>query len=188
MIKINLLPVKEAKRRKQMLLFVYIGLVAVVVMAVMAWFWWIQYQKVNDLNVRIQKVDEESKGYEGKIQEIKDLQQKEAALESFRSVIKSIYDDQKMVVGALDQLAQDMPDDVWFTSVEQGLDKDDNFLTVKGNSLSQAAIQQFANRMRKPGGFLADPILQDITVGQTVGNFTGSVYKFTLKVKMGGAK
>jgi Tfp pilus assembly protein PilN len=188
MIKINLLPVKEAKRRKQMLLFVYVGLVAVVVMAGMAWFWWVQYQKVNDLNARIQKVDEESKGYEGKIQEIKDLQLKETALESFRSVIKSIYDDQKTVLGALDQLAQDMPEDVWFNNIEQGQDKDVNTLTVKGDSLSQAGIQLFANRMRKPGGFLSDPIVQDIAVRQDAANFNGSVYTFTLKVKMGGSK
>ncbi len=188
MIKINLLPVKEAKRRKQMLLFVYIGLVAVVLMAGMAWFWWVQYQKVNDLNVLIQKVDEESKGYEGKIQEIKDLQLKETALESFRSVIKSIYDDQKTVLGALDQMAQDLPDDVWLNNTEQGQDKDSNLLTIKGDSLSQASIQLLANRMRKPGGFLTDPIVQEITVRQNAGSFNGSVYTFTLKVKMGGSK
>jgi Tfp pilus assembly protein PilN len=186
MIKINLLPVKETKRRKQMVLFLYAGLLLAAVFALMGWFWWVQYQKVDDLKAQIAKVDEESKGYADKIKEVKDLQVKEASLETFRAIIKSVYDVQKKTLSALDQLAMDLGDDMRLIAIDQGVGPTADILTVKGSSLTQAAIQQYAERLRRPGGALSEPTISDLLANQSAPGMSGRVYTFTIKVKMGG--
>ncbi len=188
MIKINLLPVKETKRRKQMILFVYAGLLLAAVFAVMGWFWWVQYQKVDDLKAQIAKVDEESKGYAEKIKEVKDLQVKEASLETYRGIITSVYDLQKKTLSALDQLAMDLGEDMRLISIDQGTAAAADVLTVKGSSLNQAAIQEYVARLRRPGGALSEPTIADLLANQSAPGMSGRVYTFTIKVKMGGGK
>jgi Tfp pilus assembly protein PilN len=185
MIKINLLPVKEAKRRKQVILVVYFGALATVVLLLMGWFWYLQVRTVHDLNARIAKVDEESKGYEEKIKEVKDLQLKEKSLESYRGVIKSIYDEQKKVLGAIDQLAMTLPAEVWLTAIEQGRGDHEDELIVTGSSLKHSAVQEYVAGMTKPGGFLKDPLVDDLLINQVVTGTSTKVYKFVIKVKMG---
>ena len=182
MIKINLIPVKETKRRKQLLLVAYAIALLICVLAVMGWFWWTQYQKVGFIKDKIARVDEESKGYEEKIKEVKDLEAKSASLDNYRGVIKSVYDSQKKVLAALDQLATDLGDNMRFTSIEDTADG----LTVKGFSMTQSSIQQYVNRLKRPGGAVSDPKIDDLTVRQTVSGFNGKVYAFTLKMKLGG--
>jgi Tfp pilus assembly protein PilN len=188
MIKINLLPVKETKRRRQMVLFFYAGFLLIGGAAVLGWFWWVQFQKVGELKIQIAKVDEESKGYADKIKEVKDLQVKEASLETYRGIIKSVYDLQKTTLSALDQLAMDLGDDMRLISIDQGTGAEINVLTVRGSSLTQASIQQYVSRLRRPGGALSNPRLEDLLARQTVTGLSGYAYTFSLKVNMGESK
>jgi Tfp pilus assembly protein PilN len=187
MITINLLPVKETKRRRQMILFFYAGFLLLGVVAIMGWFWWVQYQKVGELKYQIAKVEEESKGYEEKIKEVKDLQAKEASLEVFRDVIKSVYDQQKLILAALDQLALDLGENMRLIAIDRKSGADSKSLTIKGSAMTQADIQQYVNRLRRPGGAVSNPKVEDLTTRQTVSVMNSFVYNFTLKVNLGGA-
>lgn len=186
MIQINLLPVKETKRRKQMFLVFYAGLTALLLLAVLGWFWWVQYQKVGVVKERIQKVEEESKGYEGQIREVKDLEAKEAALENYRSAITAIYEDQKKILSALDEIAVDVPSDIVLDDIEEGRDKDEKLFTVKGTSTSEASIQAFVERLKRPGGPLVNPSVDTVNIKNQHGS-TGS-YTFVIKVEIGGGR
>jgi Tfp pilus assembly protein PilN len=185
MIQINLLPIKEAKRRQQMFLVFYAGVSALMVLAVLGWFWWLQYQKVDELKQKIRKVEEESKGYEDKIREVKDLQAKEGALEGYRAAVISIYDDQKMVLSALDEIAVDVPSDIILDAIEQGRDKNEKTFTIKGMSMTEAAIQTFVDRLNRPGGPLSKATVE--TINLKVDKKYSANYSFTLKVEIGGA-
>lgn len=186
MIQINLLPVKEEKRRKQMFVAFYAALSGLLFLTVLGWFWWTQYQKVDLLKEQINSVEKESKMYEGQIKEVKDLQAKEAALEGYRAAIASIYDDQKRVLSALDEIGVDLPSDVILESIEQGRDKDEWIFTIRGLSISRVSIQEFANRLKRPGGPLSNPSIENITLKSEKG--TNANFLFTLKVECGGAK
>jgi Tfp pilus assembly protein PilN len=184
MIQINLLPIKEAKRRKQMFLVLYAGAVALFVLVVLGWFWWTQFQKVDDLKRRIQKVEEESKGYESQIKEVKDLQAKEAALETYRSAIVSIYDDQKKILSALDEIGVMSPSDIILESITEGRDKDDMSLVIKGSSMTEASIQSFVERLKRPGGPLKNPSV--VSISFRADKSLGTNYLFEIKVEIGG--
>jgi Tfp pilus assembly protein PilN len=186
MIQINLLPVKEEKRRKQMFIVFYAAVSGVLFLAILGWFWWSQYQKVDDLKEQIKTVEEESKGYEDKIKEVKDLQAKESALEGYRAAISAIYDDQKKVLSALDEIGTDAPNDILLDSIEQGRDKDEWVFTIKGLSMTRGSVQDYVNRLRRPGGPLKNTSVENIAFKTDKG--TSASYAFTLKVEIGGAQ
>jgi Tfp pilus assembly protein PilN len=182
MIQINLLPVKEEKRRKQMFVAFYAGVSGLLFLTVLGWFWWSQYQKVDVLKEQIKTVEEESKGYEDKIKEVKDLQAKEGALEGYRAAISAIYDDQKRILSALDEIGTAVPNDILLDSIEQGKDKSEWFLTLKGFSMTRGSIQDFMNRLKRPGGPLKNVTLENIAVSKGA----NSNYSFTLLIEIGG--
>ena len=61
----------------------------------MAWIYGLRLGVKTGLKNKIQQVDEESKIYEEKINEIKDLQDKETSLEGIRKTLKTITDSQE---------------------------------------------------------------------------------------------
>src|SRR5258708_36424055 len=89
MIKINLVPVKEKKKRKEFL----IGFFLVVAFANIAMgMFWIYIQRVqvrSDLKKKIRQIEEESKGEQDKNKKMKELQKKEANIEAFKKTIKN---------------------------------------------------------------------------------------------------
>ncbi|HET9869535.1 MAG TPA: hypothetical protein VFR02_03435, partial [bacterium] len=130
MIKVNLLPVGEKKKRQQ-LVFVALGvLFSLVVILVLGWIYMGRLQVERDLNDQIKRVDQESQGYSDKIAEIKDLEAKQASLDGFRKTLKAIADVQKTVLFAFDQLAANLPGDVWITKITQGQKPDENKFVV----------------------------------------------------------
>lgn len=186
MIKINLLPVKEKKRRQQVLIAVYIGLGLLLVAAVLGWLLSTRYRIQADLKTEIAKIEEESAGYQEKIQEIKALEASQARLESFRKVATSISVEQCKLIGSLDQLASILPSEIWLSDVIQGTAKTESSLTIRGYSLSQPMLDTFVRNLGRPGGFLAKGSLNVSNVLATHGG--NRVYQFEVKADMVASK
>jgi len=182
MIKINLLPVKEKKRRQQILIAVYVCLALLLVVAALGVLLSTRYQKVSGLKMEISKIDEESAGYQEKIREIKDLEVSQARLDGFRKIARGIEADQKKLIGSLDMLASQMPSEVWFYDLTQGRDRDTNNLTLHGYSLSQPMLEMFSRKLGRPSGFLAAPVLTISSANALQGG--NRVYQFEIKTSM----
>src|SRR5579863_20972 len=183
MIKINLVPVKEKKKRKEFL----IGFFVVVVFAVIAMgMFWIYIQRVrvrSDLKKEISQIEEESKGYQDKINEVKDLQNKEASLETFKKTIKGISETQRKIVVAFDQLASSLPDGIWFTKINQGVGADANKFIIDCYSFSPSILKNYFSGLQKPGGLLKEPTLDLKNVTASAGN-NKQVQQFEITVKV----
>ena len=169
MIRINLIPVKEKKKRQE--LFIIACVVAGLVLLVlgMIWFYGLRLQAKADLKIKIQQVDEESKSYEEKIKEVKDLETNEASLDGIRKTLKTITDSQRKAISALDLIGAKLPDGVWLTGVTQGKDKDDNVFTLQGYAFSNSNLEDFFNAFQKPGSSFKESTLDLLSINAMAG-------------------
>jgi len=183
MIKINLVPIKEKKKRKEVLVVFCVVLVLIVAILGMAWIYLGKQQVKRNLLSEIEKIKEESKGYEDKINEIKDLESKEASLEAFKKTIKGIAETQRKVIVAVDQLALGLPDGVWITNLAQGKGADTNKFTVQGYAFTQSNLQNYFDFVQKPGSFLTDATVDLKNISAAVGN-NKQIHQFEISVKV----
>ncbi len=179
MIRINLIPVKEKKKRRELFIVFCVVIVLVLIAFGMAWVYGSRMSEKNNLNKKIKQVEDESKEYEEKINEEKDLEAKEASLETFKKTVKGVTDTQRKVLVAMDQLALNLPEGVWLTKVSQGRDKDSDLYTVEGYSYSAHDLQIYLNSLRKPGGMFKD--VQLITTDNIL-SLAGNKFKITTRV------
>ena len=158
MIKINLVPVKEKKKQKE--IFIVICSIGVVLLLAvgMTWFYVKRLQVKSNLKEEIRQVDEESKGYQEKINEIKDLESKEASLEVFKKTIKGISETQRKVVVAVDRVATGLSEGVWLTSINQARDNPNRFI-INGVAFTQSNLQTYFASIQKQASFLKDATL-----------------------------
>ncbi len=175
MIKINLVPLKE-KKKQQEYVFVLLGAVIAIVLA--TGMFWIYIQKIQtkrDLNVRIKKVEDESKGYEEKIAEITAFQDTEKRLDAANKNINDVQLVQKKVVFILDQLAKNLPDGVWLTSITQNGKKDADSFVADGCAFSLNDVNEYFDSLVKTQGLSKDATLEIKSVAgavQASGNST----------------
>ena len=184
MIRVNLIPAKEKKKRQELFVVICLILVLILVVLGLAWNYGLRLTMKNNLTKEINRVDEESKGYQGKIAEINDLKNKESSLETIKKTIKGISDAQRIVIMAVDQFALNLPDGVWLTSITQG--KDGNVFTVQGFAFAESNLQSYFNSIKKPGGMLKEAALTINNISATVGH-NRQIYQFTISAKVAGA-
>jgi len=183
MIRINLIPVKEKKKRQELFVIacVMAGLFLLVLM--MAWVYGLRLGVKTDLKNKIQQVDEESKSYEEKIKEIKDLGAKETSLDGIRKTLKTITDSQRKAVLALDLIAAKLPDGVWLTGVTQGKDTANNVFTLQGYAVSNSSLEDFFNAFQKPGSVFTDSTLNLMSISAATG-LNRSIHQFQIVTKL----
>jgi len=158
MIKINLVPVKEKKKQKEIFIVICASALFLVMILGMLWFYFKKEQVKSNLKEEIRQVDEESKGYQEKINEIKDLESKEANLEVFKKTIKGISETQRKVIVALDRLAIGVTEGVWLVTINQARDNPSKFV-VDGFAFTQSNLQNYFNSIQKQTNFLKDATL-----------------------------
>jgi type IV pilus assembly protein PilN len=160
MIKINLVPLKE-KKKQQEYIFVLLGAVITIFLA--SGMFWIYIQKIQakrDLNVQIKRVEDESKGYQDRIAEITAFQDTETRLDAANKNINDIQLVQKKVVFVLDQLANNLPDGVWITSITQGAKKDADSFVVDGCAFTLDGVKEYFDGLVKTQGLSKDATLE----------------------------
>ena len=159
MIKINLLPVKEKKRRKEFLIGFFVVVVLFILFLGMAWIYLQRVRVRGNLKNEITQIKEESKSYEDKIAEIKELQTKETSLENFKKTIKSIAEVQRKIIVGVDQVALNLPENVWIYNLIQGKGADLNKFIIDGYAFSTVDLKNYFYSLQKPGLYLKEVTL-----------------------------
>jgi len=183
MIKINLVPVKEKKKRKEFLILFFVAVFFMVMALVMFWIYIQRVRVKSNLKNEIAQIDEGSKGYQEKINEIKDLESKEASLAGFKKTIKDISETQRKVIVGIDQLALAMPEGVWLTSLSQGKGADSNKFDLVGYAFSQSSLRSYIEVIQKPGGLMKDATLDVKNISAPVGN-NKQIQQFEITAKV----
>jgi type IV pilus assembly protein PilN len=111
--------------------------------------WWLQSNKLRDLQTRIAADEKRQKDLEAIKQQVDQFQQKKALLENKVLVIEQLRLAQRSPVHMLDEVSKALPDYVWLTS----LDENRGAMRFAGQSNSLAAVADFISGLQRSGWF-----------------------------------
>lgn len=173
MIRINLLPHREIKRKRQQKEFISM-MVSVAILAGVIWFAvhsWLG-SRLEGQNSRNKYLEDEIAKLDKQIEEIQHLKEQTSALLQRKKVVESLQANRNQAVELLDQLVRQLPDGVYLKSVQQKGVK----VTINGYAQSNARVSTF---MRNLDGspYLEQPNLVEISAVQSK-----NISEFTLTV------
>jgi len=113
--------------------------------------WWLQSNKLRDLDTRIAADEKRQRDLQAIAAQVAQFQQKKAILENKVLVIEQLRLSQKSPVHMLDEVSKALPDYVWLTS----LDETKGSLKFAGQSNSLAAVADFISALQRSGWFPA---------------------------------
>jgi type IV pilus assembly protein PilN len=171
MIRINLLPVRQKKKRNTsiyQLVAMSGGIVFALLVAVIAHFAFAN--KIAEQEKKITDSEAEIKRLEKIIGEVKELDQQKSRLLSQLAVIDKLEKGKRGPVRVLDELSNAIPKRVWLTSFKEN----GGSLSMTGSAIDNADISEFMRAMQK-SPYFSDVQLKftqaDVREGVNVYNF-----------------
>ena len=160
MILINLLPHREAARkRRREAFFVALG-IAVLIGGLMsgAVFSWYQAQ-ISEQQGKNSFLTSEIKRLEKQIKEIAGLQQEITALRARQNAVEDLQGNRNLPVYLLDELVKQLPDGVYITSLKQ----DNQMVLISGVAQSNERVSELLRNLSNNSPWLTRPELIEIT-------------------------
>jgi len=171
MIRINLLPHREIRRKQQQQQF-FILLFGVVIIGAAVWFVVHSYlDEQHELQMSRNKyLQDEIVKLDKQIAEIQKLKDQTAALLARKRVVETLQGNRSEVVHLLDQLVRQLPDGVYLKSIKQSGPR----VTINGFTQSQARVSTLMRNLESSPQ-LEDPGLVEIKAvtqgGQRINEF-----------------
>ena len=160
MILINLLPHREAARkRRREAFFVALGM-AVLIGGLVggAIFSWYQAQ-ISEQQGKNSFLTSEIKRLENQIKEIAGLQQEITALRARQNAVEDLQGNRNLPVYLLDELVKQLPDGVYITSMKQ----DNQVVLISGVAQSNERVSELLRNLGNNSPWLTRPELIEIT-------------------------
>ena len=137
MIRVNLLPWREIRRRRlQRQFFIMLG----VVIAIGAAIWFLVHSSLTgryeDQLERNKFLEDEITKLDKEIEDIKRLREMTASLLARKKVVETLQSNRAEVVHLLDELARQLPDGIYLSSIKQQGPR----VTINGYTQSQARV------------------------------------------------
>lgn len=180
MIRINLLPHREEKRKRNkqafftlLVLFAMLGTVVVLVVGA------INATKISIQEDRNRVLETENKALDGKIKEIANLKQEIEALKARQQAVEDLQGDRNQPVYLMDELVKQTPEGVYFRSVKQ----EGQRAVISGYAQSSEWISQMLRNFSANSPWLEKPNVVEIrssTLGS--GKTAKAVFDFTVDV------
>jgi type IV pilus assembly protein PilN len=158
MIRINLLPHRELRRKQQQKeFFIVLGVVAG--LGATVWFATHTYLggQLEEQNGRNSYLETEIAALDKQIAEIKKVQEQTTALLQRKKIVESLQSNRAETVYLLDQLVRQLPDGVYLKSVQQK----GNRVAINGFAQSNARVSTFMRNLES-SPYLEKPSLVEI--------------------------
>lgn len=160
MILINLLPHREASRkRRKEAFYATLGAAALLggVIAGAAYIWYqAQISNQQSKNLYLQTAITK---LEGEIKEISSLQGEITALRARQQAVEDLQGDRNLPVHLLNELVRQLPDGVYLTSMKQ----DNQIVTLQGMAQSNERVSELLRNLGNNSPWLVKPELVEIT-------------------------
>ena len=165
MILINLLPHREAARKRRRDAFnVTLGL-ALLVGLVIAGLIYLWYQaQISDQQGRNTYLQGEISKLETQIKEIANIEAEIAALKARQSAVENLQADRNLQVHLLNELVKQLPDGTYITSLKQ----ENQSIAITGVAQSNERVSELLRNLSDNTPWLAKPDLVEITAGTVV--------------------
>lgn len=166
MILVNLLPHREAARkRRREAFFVSLGIAAVMgVLVCGAIYSWYQAE-ISGQQAKNGFLKTEITRLEGQIKEIAGLQEEIAALRARQNAVEDLQGNRNLPVHLLDELVKQLPDGVYITSMKQ----DNQSVLLTGVAQSNERVSELLRNLGNNSPWLTRPELIEIT-GRSLGS------------------
>ncbi len=160
MILVNLLPHREAARKRQReLFFIALGVAAVVGGLICGGVYsWYQSQIAGQQSQNTTLKNEITR-LDGQIKDIATLQQEIAALRARQTAVEDLQGNRNLPVYLLDELVKQLPDGVYITSMKQ----DDQLVLLAGVAQSNERVSELLRNLGNNSPWLTQPELVEIT-------------------------
>jgi len=184
MIRINLLPHREEKRRlrqKQFAAFAGIAIFLGLIVAFLVWF--VLNQQVEQQQANVAYMKNEISKLDKQIEEIRKIREETASLLAKKQVVENLQSNRSEPVQLLDQLLRQLPEGVYLKAVKQVGTK----VGVTGYAQSNARVSTL---MRNLGAspYLENPELIEIKAVPAPGNPAARVNEFLMNISIKRAR
>lgn len=162
MILINLLPHREAarKRRKEAF-FVSLGISALIGGVICGLVYAAYQAQISSQNDKNNFLQAEIKKLENEIKEVSTLQAEIASLRARQQAVESLQADRNMPVYLLTELVRQLPDGVYVSSMKQ----DNVTLNLLGTAQSQERVSELLRNLANNSQWFTRPELIEIVAG-----------------------
>lgn len=180
MIKINLLPHREEKRKQRknaffamLALSATVGLL--VVLAVGAFF----ANSISNQNQRNQFITQENKRLDGEITEIASLKQEIDSLKARQQAVEDLQSDRNQPVYLMDELVKQVPEGIYL----RGFKQDGQRVALNGYAQSNERVSELLRNLSNNSPWLERPDLIEIrSANLGAGKDSKRVFDFTVNV------
>lgn len=183
MILINLLPHREAARKRQKdQFFTQLGLSALLGGVICgAVFTWYQGQ-ISAQQERNRFLQSEVTKLETEIKDIANLQREIASLRARQTAVENLQGDRNLPVHLLEELAAQLPDGVYLSTMKQ----ENQSVLLTGVAQSQERVSDLLRNLGSNSPWLTKPDLVEIVAARTAGNARDQrrVSNFTIRVSL----
>ena len=178
MIRINLLPHREERRKQRQKDFVALMLLsgifgALIVIAVGAYF----SSQLSEQQARNSFIKAENTRLDGEIKEVANLKQEIEALKARQQAVEDLQSDRNQPVYLMDELAQQVPEGVYLKSFKQ----DGQRVLLNGYAQSNERVSELLRNLGNHSPWLERPDLIEIrSTGIGSGKDAKKVFEFTI--------
>lgn len=159
MILINLLPHREAARKRRRETFqatmVASALVGLVIAGII--YWWFQMM-IEDQQAKNAFLKSEIKVLENQIKEIATIEEEIAALRARQKAVEDLQSDRNLPVHLLSELVQQLPDGVYITTLKQT----NQTVAMQGMAQSNERVSEMLRNLSNNTPWLSKPELVEI--------------------------
>lgn len=159
MILINLLPHREAARKRRRETFqatmVVSALMGLVIAGII--YWWFQMM-IEDQQAKNTFLRSEIKVLEGQIKEIATIEEEIAALRARQKAVEDLQSDRNLPVHLLSELVRQLPDGVYITTLKQT----NQTVAMQGMAQSNERVSEMLRNLSNNTPWLSKPELVEI--------------------------
>jgi type IV pilus assembly protein PilN len=178
MIRINLLPHREERRKARQKQFgVLAALCTVLALGIAALVWYVLNSQIDNQKVRNKYLTDEIAALDKKIDEIKRIREETAALLAKKQVVEGLQSNRSEPVYLLDQLLRQLPEGLYLKSIKQTGTK----INVTGYAQSNARVAAFMRNI-EASPYITAPNLAEIKA-VTVNNIRANEFNLDFSIK-----
>ena len=183
MILINLLPHREAARKRRRDIFNLSMLISFVIGGVIAGgiFLWFQ-SRISDQQAQNRVLQSEIKVLEGQIKDIASLESEIAGLRARQQAVEDLQADRNVPVHLMTELVKQLPDGVYVASMRQ----ENQNVTLQGVAQSNERVSELLRNLANNTPWFSKPELVEIVAGSVTlsPRDIKRVSNFTIKVQL----
>jgi type IV pilus assembly protein PilN len=181
-IRVNLLPHREARRKRQKNAFYFLtGLSVVAGAALVLLVWSVLEGYLGSQRERNELITHENAKLDIQIKEIASLRQEIDALRARQKAVEDLQSDRNQPVYLLDELTRQTPEGIYLKSIKQ----EDRKVNVVGWAASNERVSEFLRNLQNNGRYVERPELIEIKLApQGPQSIQRRLFEFSLNFSM----